>query len=99
MYAGHEELVFSLLETNLKEVGSGKELRDMLTDFHDSFAADDPDWKEKVLKLAKKNPNRKIIIRILDELCAEDAAGAKEAAEAEKALSEDTPGTDPGPAD
>ena len=53
MYAGHEELVFSLLETNLKEVGSGKELRDMLTDFHDSFAADDPDWKEALTGAAK----------------------------------------------
>ena len=81
MYAGQEDLIFSLLESNLKEVGSGKELKEMLTDFRDAFAADDPRWREKVEELARKNPNRKIILRILDE------------------LSEDTPGTDPGPAD
>ena len=76
MYAGHEELIFSLLETNLNEVGSGKELKEMLAEFYEAFGKDDPDWRAKVEKLAQKNPNRKIIRRILDELEEERAQNA-----------------------
>ena len=72
-----EELVFTLLEMNLNEVGSVAELKDMLCGFGETVAEEIPDWKEKVRELAKKSPNRKIMERILEEMPGA-AAGAPE---------------------